>query len=293
MIPEPTSHTYVSQRLRLHYLDWGNSSAPALLLLHGTRDHAHSWDWTARRLRDRYHVITPDLRGHGDSQWSLGSLYTPIEYVYDLAQLIQQQNLAPVRIVAHSLGAIIALRHTGSFPEIVERLVIVDGTGDLAMQSVDRPPAPERQRDWIQAQRALAARLPRRYANLEQAFQRMQKANPHLSPEQAKHLTIHGANQNEDGSYSWKFDPYLDANLVNGTFQVDLPPQDVAELWRNITCPVLFLTGEESWHVPSLNEPALLAGFQNARHVFVENAGHWLHHDQLDRFIELTESFLA
>jgi pimeloyl-ACP methyl ester carboxylesterase len=293
MTAEPTSHTYISQRLRLHYLDWGNPSAPALLLLHGTPDHAHSWDWTARRLRDRYHVITPDLRGHGDSQWSLGSLYTPTEYVYDLAQLIEQQDLAPVRIVAHSLGAIIALRYSGSHPELVERLVIVDGTGDLAMQSVERPQAPQRQRDWIQAQRSLAARIPRRYASLDEALQRMQQANPHLSPEQAKHLTIHGANQNEDGSYSWKFDAYLDANLVNGTFHVDLPPDDVAELWRNITCPVLFLTGEESWHVASLDETALLAGFQNARHVFVQQAGHWLHHDQLDRFIELSESFLA
>jgi pimeloyl-ACP methyl ester carboxylesterase len=290
---EPTSHTYLSQRLRLHYLDWGNPGAPALLLLHGTRDHAHSWDWTARRLRDRYHVITPDLRGHGDSQWSLGSLYTPTEYVYDVAQLIQQQHLAPVRVVAHSLGAIIALRYAGSYPELVERLVIVDGTGDLAMQSVDRPEAPQRQRDWIQAQRSLAARMPRRYATLDEALQRMQKANPHLSPEQAKHLTIHGANQNEDGSYSWKFDAYLDANLVNGTFQVDLPPRDVAKLWRNITCPVMFLTGKESWHVASLNETALLARFQDARHTFVERAGHWLHHDQLDRFIELSESFLA
>ena len=293
MTPEPTSHSYLSQRLRLHYLDWGNSTAPSLLLLHGTRDHAHSWDWTARRLCDRYHVITPDLRGHGDSQWSLGSLYTPLEYVYDLAQLIEQQDLAPVRIVAHSLGAIIALRYAGSYPELVERLVIVDGTGDMAMQSVERPQAPERQRAWIQAQRSLAARMPRRYASLDEALQRMQQANPHLSPEQAKHLTIHGANQNEDGSYSWKFDAYLDSNIVNGTFQLDLPPEDVAELWRRITCPVLFLTGAESWHVGSLDEPRLLAGFHDARHLFVERAGHWLHHDQLDRFLGLTEDFLA
>jgi pimeloyl-ACP methyl ester carboxylesterase len=290
--PEPTSHTYISQRMRLHYLDWGNPSAPALLLLHGTRDHAHSWDWTARRLRERYHVVTPDLRGHGDSQWSLGSLYTPTEYVYDLAQLVEQQSLAPVRIVAHSLGGIIALRYAGSYPELVERLVIVDGTGDMAMRSSPRLEAPERQREWIQAQRALAARIPRRYATLDEALARMQQANPHLSPDQARHLTIHGANQNEDGSYSWKFDAYTDANIVGGAFHVDLPPHEVAQLWRSIACPVLFLTGEESWHVSSLDESTLVAGFQDARHLFVERAGHWLHHDQLDRFIELTASFL-
>ncbi len=292
-MPEATSHTYISQRLRLHYLDWGNPDAPPLLLLHGTRDHAHSWDWTARRLRDRYHVIAPDWRGHGDSQWSLGSLYTPAEYVYDLAQLIAQQQLTRVRIVAHSLGAIIALRYAGSHPELVERLVVVDGTGDIAMRGIARPPAPERQRKWIEGQRALASRRLRRFATIDEALDRLHQANPHLSSEQAKHLTVHGVNQNEDGTYSWKFDTYVDANLLGGGFQLDLPAEEVTEIWRNITCPVLFLTGDESWHVPSLNEAALLASFQDARHVFVQQAGHWLHHDQLERFLELTEEFLA
>jgi pimeloyl-ACP methyl ester carboxylesterase len=290
---EATSHSYVSQRLRLHYLDWGNADAPALLLIHGTRDHAHSWDWTARRLQDRYHVIAPDLRGHGDSQWSLGSVYMPAEFVYDLAQLIHQQQLAPVRIVAHSLGAIVALRYAGIHPELVERLVIVDGTGDIAMGTVPRPPIAAENREWIDALRSLAARQPRHYGTLEEAFQRLREANPHLTEEQARHLTIHGANQNEDGSYGWKFDGYLSANLVGGHFQHDITREQVAELWRNIACPVLFLTGEESWHVASLNEAELIGGFRDARHVFVEKAGHWLHHDQLDRFLELVEEFLA
>ena len=62
----PTSHFYFSQRLRLHYVDWGNEGAPPLVLVHGGRDHCRNWDWVAARLRDRYHVIAPDLRGHGD-----------------------------------------------------------------------------------------------------------------------------------------------------------------------------------------------------------------------------------
>ena len=56
---------------------------------------------------------------------------------------------------------------------------------------------------------ALAGRLPRRYASIEDAFERMQAENPHLTPEQARHLTVHGVNQNEDGTYSWKFDNYV------------------------------------------------------------------------------------
>ena len=63
----PASRVFFSQRLRLHYVDWGNPAAPPLILLHGGRDHCRNWDWVASDLRRDYHVIAPDLRGHGDS----------------------------------------------------------------------------------------------------------------------------------------------------------------------------------------------------------------------------------
>ena len=75
-MPGPTSHSYYSQRLRLHYVDWGNAGKPPLLLVHGGRDHCRNWDWTAEVLRDDWHIIAPDLRGHGDSQWSPDGSYT-------------------------------------------------------------------------------------------------------------------------------------------------------------------------------------------------------------------------
>src|SRR3546814_10133182 len=100
MASGPTSNSFISQRLKLHYVDWGNESAPPLLLVHGGRDHCRSWDWVAEKLADRYHIIAPDLRGHGDSAWSPDGQYDMDSFVYDLAQLIHQLDLAPVTIVA-------------------------------------------------------------------------------------------------------------------------------------------------------------------------------------------------
>src|ERR671939_1783552 len=77
----PTSHVYFSQRLRLHYVDWGNPDAPPLLLLHGGRDHCRNWDWVAGAMRRDWHVIAPDLRGHGDSQWSPDGNYAMAAYL--------------------------------------------------------------------------------------------------------------------------------------------------------------------------------------------------------------------
>ncbi|HRD75933.1 MAG TPA: alpha/beta hydrolase, partial [Hyphomicrobiaceae bacterium] len=56
-VPGPISRTLVSQRLKLHYLDWGKPSAPPIVLVHGGRDNCHTWDWLAPHLAQRFRVI--------------------------------------------------------------------------------------------------------------------------------------------------------------------------------------------------------------------------------------------
>jgi pimeloyl-ACP methyl ester carboxylesterase len=282
----PTSHTYVSQRLRLHYADWGNRSAPPLLLVHGGRDHSRSWDWVAQELRRDWHVIAPDLRGHGDSAWSPDGSYSISGYLYDLAQLIHQQQLEPVTIVAHSLGGGIALRYAGLYPEKVRKMVVIEGVGLNARASTLSSAAQLQGawRRWIDDRRGLSARLPRRYATIEEALDRMRTENRYLSAEQALHLTIHGASRNEDGTYSWKFD-----NYVRSGPPVDITAEDQTALWGAITCPVLLCWGKKSWAA----DPTERAGlFQNARVAPFDNAGHWLHHDQFDAFMAALRDFL-
>ena len=285
----PTSHTYFSQRLRLHYVDWGNPTAPPLLLVHGGRDHCRNWDWVTSRLRDRWHVIAPDLRGHGDSQWSAEGSYRMDSYIYDLAQLIHQQKLAPVTIIAHSLGGNIAIRYTGLYPDSVRRLVAIEGLGASPKLMLERAKLTldARLRLWIDEQRDLAGRLPRRYPSIEDAFKRMQDENKHLSPIQARHLTEHGVNQNEDGTFSWKFD-----NYVRSWPAYDMANAEVEQLWARITCPTLLIYGNESGASnPSIDGRA--KHFQNAIVESIDGAGHWVHHDQFEIFMQLAGKFIA
>lgn len=284
----PTSRVFFSQRLRLHYVDWGNAEAPPLILLHGGRDHCRNWDWVARDLRRDYHVIAPDLRGHGDLAWSASGQYPMANYIYDLAQLIHQQNLAPVTIIAHSLGGNIALRYTGIYPEAVRRLVAIEGLGPgpRSAERGDSKSIAERMRDWIEEQRMLSGRQPRRYATVEDAYARMQAVNGHLTADQARHLTQHGANQNEDGTYSWKFDHY-----VRVWPPYDMTRDQIADLWGRIVCRTLLVWGRESW-ARDPAEDGRLAYFKNARVLPVDNAGHWVHHDQLELFLREVRHFL-
>ena len=284
----PVSHTYFSQRLKLHYADWGNEDAPPLLLVHGGRDHCRSWDWVAGELRHDWHIIAPDLRGHGDSAWSPEGNYSMQAYIYDLAQLVHQLKLAPLTIVAHSLGGNIALRYTGLYPENVRKLVAIEGLGPSPKVLKERAETPwqDHFRKMIAGKRALAGRQPRRYSSLDEAYARMKEENSFLSEEQARHLTINGIARNEDGTYSWKFDNYLRVWQP-----VDLTPDQIHELWASITCPTLLLYGEKSW-ASNPAEDGRLRHFQNAGVKLFPDAGHWLHHDQFGLFVKTLRDFL-
>ena len=290
MNPEgPTSQSFVSQRLRLHYADWGNHDAPPLILQHGGRDHCRSWDWVAQELRKDWHVIAPDLRGHGDSAWVPDGTYAMDGFVYDFAQLVHTLGYEQVTIVAHSLGGNIATRYTGLYPDKVRKLVNIEGLGPSpeVRATMEGTGMADRLRTWIDNKRAAAGRQPRRYPSLEAAYARMKEENAFLTDEQARHLTLHGVNRNEDGTYSWKFDSYLNVWAVS-----DMAYGEQEALWEAITCPVLLLYGSDSF-ASNPERDGRARHFPTGRVIEYANAGHWLHHDQFDRFIADVTAFLA
>jgi pimeloyl-ACP methyl ester carboxylesterase len=193
-----------------------------------------------------------------------------------------------VTLIGHSLGGNIAIRYAALYPEKVRRVVSIEGLGPSpkAIAERDAKPLAERLRAWIEARRGLAARQPRRYASIEDAVTRMQEANKHLSIEQARHLTRYGVNQNEDGTYGWKFDPYLHVFPP-----VDLPQIEIERLWAAVTCPTLLVYGQESW-ASNPAEDGRARHFRDARVVLVEKAGHWVHHDQIEFFVAAVREFL-
>ena len=168
------------------------------------------------------------------------------------------------------------------------KLVSIEGLGlSPAMQAErDAKGIGNRFRTWIDDKRGAAARTPKRYPDIETAYARMKAENAYLNDEQARHLTVHGISRNEDGTWSWKFDNYL--NIWSA---FDMPRDDLLAIWGAITCPVLMLYGEKSW-ASNPEKDGRLAHFPTARVIEYENAGHWLHHDQFDRFMGDVKGFL-
>ena len=229
-----------------------------------------------------------DHRGHGDSEWVSDGNYRANDMIYDLAQLIHQLDEGPVRIVSHSMGGNVALRYTGMFPDIVTKLVAIEGLGPSPEWRKEQraTPYPQRAAEWIAKKRKASGRTPRKYDTIEAAFARMIEENSYLTEEQARHLTIHGVNRNEDGTYTWKFDPHLNVWGIE-----DIGDEFIEQTWAAITCPTLLLYGADSW-ASNPAKDGRITHFNTAEVIEFEKAGHWLHHDQFDRWIATLKEFL-
>jgi pimeloyl-ACP methyl ester carboxylesterase len=280
----PEARTYLSQGLRLHYADWGNESAPPLILVHGGLDQSRSWDAIARALRASFHVVAPDLRGHGDSDWATGSSYSLSDHVYDLTCLIKSASFEQVVIVSHSMGGMVSLTYAGAFPEKVSRLAVLDGVTNFPARKVK--PIELRIAEWVGDLDKTARRKIHRYPSVADGADRILARNARLTREQAMHLATHALKRDADGQYSWKFDPYLRARAP---YRLSL--EDNIALWSRIACPTLLVAGSES-SLPDPGTAGVLTYFRQAELVKIEGAGHWLQHDKTEQVIGVLKTFL-
>lgn len=282
---DPRPGQFESGRLQLAYWEWGDRGKPPILLIHGGRDHARSWDDVAQALASDWHVIAPDLRGHGFSAWAAEADYDVWQFVSDLHALLDQLGLRHAALVAHSFGGHVAWRFAALYPERVSRLVIVEGLSPLPRGGESKL-SPDKVRAWLETRAVERLRQAKRFPDLARAVERMTARNPRLSEERAYHLAEHGTKRNPDGTLSFRYDPAI-------TFfsPLDLPWPDTLAYWGAITCPVLLVYGAESGAVDPVKDGRARA-FSDARSLRFEHAGHWVQHDRAADFISAVSTFL-
>jgi pimeloyl-ACP methyl ester carboxylesterase len=281
--------------LRIHYLEWGERVGEPLLLVHGWRDHARSWSYLVASLKQQSSkplwIVAPDCRGHGDSDWiGVGGYYHFPDYVHDLDCVIDSLGVSSFNLLGHSMGGTISFLYSGTFPQRVRKLILVEGIGPLNMSFSDAPPRMEKFLSEMKAIR-LGTTLEFasfEYPSLEEAARRFHKVNPRLNAERAFELTRWGMRQTDTGKWIWKFDP-LHRTTSPQPFYAD----QAIEFYRRIECPVLIILGKESRQTRRPDMQRRLDAIRNQRRIDIERAGHMVHQDNPEALAEVVVKFLG
>ena len=226
----PEHRTVPVDDCAVHYLRWGDPADPGLILVHGGAAHAEWWSFLAPMLARRYHVVAPDLSGHGDS--GRRAAYSETLWAEEVVAVAADAGMtAPPVIVGHSMGGLVTVTTAALHPEALAGAILVD--------TPVRAPDPETAaRDTGRAFRGLKT-----YATRREAVARFR-----LIPDQPcendfilTHLARTSVRSVEGGGFQWKFDP----NIFDG-----IPRDKMAGYLDRVGCRVAMFRGELSTVVP-------------------------------------------
>ena len=257
----------------INYLAWGDSEKPPLVLVHGGAAHAMWWSALAPELSRHYHVIAPDLSGHGDSGHRESY---PVEgWAQEMIAVSDDAaGGRPPVLVGHSMGGLVSIATAAIYGDRLAGAIIVDAPV--------RKPDPESN----EGKGGRTFRAPKTYPDLQTAV-----AHFRLIPEQPcehrfilDHIARHSVRQTADG-WTWKFDPkvFLRASLGS--------PRDYL---AKVRCRVAVMRGEFSAIVPpETGEYMYTLLNRNAPLVEIPQAHHHLILDQPLAFIAALRALLA
>ncbi|OGS35440.1 MAG: hypothetical protein A2293_10055 [Elusimicrobia bacterium RIFOXYB2_FULL_49_7] len=247
----------------LYYEELG--TGVPLVLLHGLGSSSQDWRLQCRQLSDRYRVIAPDMRGHGRSVLSKTGYSIP-QFARDVQALFDVLQLEKAHVVGLSMGGAIALEFTLTFPERVERLILVNTLPDFTPHSL---------LDY--------GRVFFRFSLLTlfgmKGWSRFlsKRLFPHPEQKALRKGFVEKFSKNDPTVYR-----AVQSALFVWNVEARLP---------EIGCPVLVLASDHDyWSVE--RKAAYTACFKNGQLRVVENSAHAMPVDQPERFNTLLRGFL-
>ena len=290
-----TSEFVTVRGVKLHVRRWGPVDAPVLFMLHGWMDVAASFQFVVDALGGDWHVIAPDARGFGLSDWPVqqhgGGHYWFPDYLGDLDALLDHYvPQGEVNLVGHSMGANLACLYAGVRPRRVRRVVDLEGFGMPASYPAHAPTRVEHWLDQLRDPPTLKT-----YASLDEVAARLMKTNPRLGPARAAFLARHWSRELPQGRFEVLADP---AHKVRGPqlYRLD----EVMAIWARVRAKVLHVEATDSptlralaGDVPIPEFRSRFRAFADWREKYIDDAGHMLHHDQPEQVAALIEAFCA
>jgi pimeloyl-ACP methyl ester carboxylesterase len=273
----PQSREFHLGRMRFHYLDWGNKDRPTIVFLHGGALTAHTWDLVCLALRDDFHCVALDQRGHGDSDWAADGDYSIGAALSDSKGFVDHLGLDKFILVGMSLGAINSLAFAAAHPERLSHLVIIDAGPEM------RRPGSSRIRDFVtQVQETVT---------VEAIIEKALEFNPRRDPKILRRSLMHNLRQQPDGTWRWKYDTQRFKALDQEVHRAERAK--LADGLARIACPALVVRGGESDVFHEEDGIRVAQRLPRGKFVTVPKAGHTVQGDNPKDLVAELRRFLA
>jgi esterase len=257
--------------MELNYRQYSENGAP-VLVLHGLFGSLSSWGWHCKQLAQQYAVYGVDLRNHGDSPHSDQLDYQVM--AEDVRQLIVRLGLESCCIVGHSMGGKVAMQLALSFPDLVEKLVIVD------IAPVSYP------EDADGHMNVLAAMDAVKLGEIKSRTQAEVTLEDYIPEEATRKFLLTNLVRNKKGSFEWR----LDKDSIRKNY-ANLRAELIATM--SFLKPVLFIKGSLSPYIKPEHEAQIKELFPAASVKLLMDAGHWLHAEQPQALQKILLKFLS
>lgn len=253
--------------MRLYYRHEGEGEP--LIILHGLLGSSDNWRAMSKRLAQHFTVYSLDLRNHGQSHHATEMNYRVM--AEDIREFIQAHGLPRAFLLGHSMGGKVAMQFAATYPDEVEKLVVVD----IAPKAY--PPS---QKALLAALRALDLTRIGSFSDADIALK------PEIPETALRQFLIKNLNRDETGRFRWRmgldeiaenYDALTAAIAINPPFEK----------------PACFIRGGRSDFIADEDGALIRRAFPRAKIETIEGAGHWVQSEAPEEFYRTVIGFLS
>jgi pimeloyl-ACP methyl ester carboxylesterase len=252
--------------LKLFYRKFGDGKP--LLILHGLFGASDNWVTIGKRLAEKYEVIIPDLRNHGQSPHSDEWQYDAMaEDVFDLTAHL---GLKKISLIGHSMGGKVGMTLASKYPELLEKLVVVD----IAPRKYP-----------VQHRNILDGLLSIDLQSVSSRKEAEDQLSKYVPEPGVRQFLLKNLDRSSDRGFKWKLNLKVINDHIEGIGTATIPDQEVK-------IPAMFVRGINSHYVSDEDILEIRNYFSASVIESIGNAGHWVHAEQPEAFIRTVMDFL-
>lgn len=253
--------------MQLNYKKFGESGSN-LIILHGLLGSLDNWQTIAKHFSDRFQVYIIDQRNHGRSPHTDEMSYELL--ADDIYEFCRQHHIAKTIVVGHSMGGKVAMCLALQYPELIEKLIVVDI-------------APALYDGGHEAILFAMAEAPIKFTENREDIDKF--LQPRIHDFGTRQFIMKNLARTHDGHFEWKCN--FESLISNYRKLMDFP------VVKNKYLPLTyFIKGEKSNYINQDNFDACDYYFPNNKIIEVSNSGHWVHADNPKEFTDKLSQLL-